>query len=157
MAWAFCGGVTLGSRNVNAATTSHITASLYPARTEASAFSALITQQPHIQPNVAPARTGPNSAWVLRNREKTIAVVMLPVGVEKNAWSWINKSTSQKFQPSWMAEVAMVIVTAEATASQRRTLTGETWRSAIAPKIKGEMKAATAVVAKAYGISRCSP
>jgi len=36
-----------------------------------------------------------------------------------------------------------------ATASPRNTVTGEACRSAIAPKISGEMNAATAVVAKA--------
>ena len=36
-----------------------------------------------------------------------------------------------------------------AKVSQRKTRTGETWRSAMAPKISGDMKEATAAVANA--------
>ena len=48
-----------------------------------------------------------------------------------------------------MLQAASDMVAALATASPRNTATGEAWRSAIAPKISGEMKAARAEVAKA--------
>ena len=79
------GGGTLGSRKVNAASTSHVAALVNPASVEVSAFSALTSQQPAIQPTVAPARTGPYSRWEFRRREKTMAVMMLPVGAAQSA------------------------------------------------------------------------
>ena len=44
---------------------------------------------------------------------------------------------------------ARAMAAAVARASPRRTFTGEAWRSAMAPNISGEMKAATAEEAKA--------
>jgi hypothetical protein len=48
-----------------------------------------------------------------------------------------------------MPQAAREMVTALAVVIQRNTRTGETWRSAIAPKSNGEMSAAMAVVANA--------
>src|SRR6185503_20538367 len=79
------GGATLGSRNVNAATTSHVTAPVYPARADVSAFSALTSQQPATQPRVAIARIGPNSCLASVNRAKTIVDNMLEDGAEQRA------------------------------------------------------------------------
>src|ERR1035437_2635197 len=56
-----------------------------------------------------------------------------------------------------MAVAMTAIMMPVAIASQRNTLAGGTCRSAIAPNIKGEMKAATAVAAKANGLMVCSP
>jgi len=48
--------------------------------------------------------------------------------------------------------LARAIAPAVASDRPRSTFTGDACRSAIAPKISGEMKAATAEVAKAYGL-----
>ena len=56
-----------------------------------------------------------------------------------------------------MAALTIAIVTAEASASPRSTVTGETWRSAMAPKISGDTKAASADAANANGLMACSP
>jgi len=64
---------------------------------------------------------------------------------------------SHAFQWSRMAVLMRLIKMALVTASQRRTVAGGTWRSAIAPKASGEMKAATADAAKAKGLMPCKP
>ena len=56
-----------------------------------------------------------------------------------------------------MAVLTSAIAAAAASASPRSTFTGETWRSAIAPKISGETNAATAEAANANGLMACSP
>ena len=56
-----------------------------------------------------------------------------------------------------MAVLTSVIITVVATASQRSTRAGATCRSAMAPKISGEMNAASAVAAKANGLMPCIP
>ncbi len=70
---------------------------------------------------------------------------------------WINASTSHGFLPCWMAAAMNAIITPVAAASQRNTLAGGTCRSAMAPNMSGEMKAARAVAAKAYDLMRCRP
>ena len=82
---------------------------------------------------------------------------MLHVGEEQSAWSWINASTSHGFHASLMAVLASVMARAVATASPRKTFTGDAWRSAIAPKINGETNAASAEVANANGLMACKP
>src|SRR5579859_3855467 len=52
-----------------------------------------------------------------------------------------------------VAMTAMVMPVA--VASQRRTLAGGTWRSAMAPNMSGEMNEATAVAANANGLMTC--
>src|SRR5439155_7672286 len=137
--------------------TSHVTAPVYPANEDASAFSALTSQQPAIQPNVAMARIGPNSFFASANRAKMIVASMLDDGAEQMAWSWISESTSHGFQPNLIAVLASAIAVAVATANPRKTLTGDTWRSAIAPKTKGDTNAPSAAVAKAYGLIAFNP
>src|ERR1035438_3528825 len=56
-----------------------------------------------------------------------------------------------------MAAAMTAIVTPVAVASQRSTLAGGTCRSAIAPNMSGEMKAATPMAANANGLMLCSP
>ena len=56
-----------------------------------------------------------------------------------------------------MAVLTRAMEMAVATASQRSTFAGGTWRSAIAPNISGEIKAATAEAAKAKGLMPCNP
>ena len=114
-----------------------------------SAPRRLTVQQPAIQPNVAMARIGPNSFCAFASRAKMIVEEMLNVGDEQRAWSWIVASVSQGFQPSLMAVLARAMVAAVASDNPRSTLTGDACRSAIAPKISGETKAASAVVANA--------
>jgi hypothetical protein len=46
---------------------------------------------------------------------------------------------------------------AVASDTHRNTITGDACRSAIAPKIRGETNAASAVEAKAYGLIACKP
>jgi hypothetical protein len=48
-----------------------------------------------------------------------------------------------------MAQVAKALVSALPSAAQRKTRTGDAWRSAMAPKSKGVTSAATADVANA--------
>src|ERR1035441_2762057 len=69
----------------------------------------------------------------------------------------MSASTSQGLQPSLMAVLASTMAAAVAKERPRRTITGEAWRSAIAPKISGETKAASAEVAKANGLMACRP
>ena len=73
-----------GRKNVNAATSSHTTAPLYPASDDVSAFSALTSQQPAIQPSVAIARTGPNSFLASSNRARHNRREMLHIGAEQS-------------------------------------------------------------------------
>ena len=87
---------------------------------------------------------GPNSRLASASRAKTIVDEMLHVGDEHRAWSWISASTSHGFQPSLMAVLASAMAAAVASASPRKTFTGDAWRSAIAPKISGETNAASA-------------
>ena len=94
-------------------------------------------------------RMGPYSLWEFFSREKTMVVAMLNVGDVQSACSCTNASTMPTLQPSLMAVVANAMLTAVATVSQRSTTTGAAWRSAIAPKINGDTKAATADAAKA--------
>src|SRR5207248_3425711 len=56
-----------------------------------------------------------------------------------------------------MAVLASAIAPAVASETQRKTLTGDTCRSAIAPKINGETNAARAEEANAYGLIACNP
>jgi len=56
-----------------------------------------------------------------------------------------------------IAVLAKAIPAAVASERPRMTITGDAWRSAIAPKINGETKAATAVVANAKGLMACRP
>ena len=56
-----------------------------------------------------------------------------------------------------MLRLASAIPTALDPANHRNTRTGDACRSAIAPKISGEIKAATAEVANAYGASPGKP
>ena len=75
------GGIFSGGRkNVNTATRSQTTAPLQPASSDASAFSALTSQQPAIQPSVPIARTGPNSFLASSTRANTIVEQMLHIG-----------------------------------------------------------------------------
>ena len=56
-----------------------------------------------------------------------------------------------------MAVLASTMAAAVASAKPRKTFTGEAWRSAMAPKISGETKAASAEAAKAKGLMACRP
>src|ERR1035441_1443319 len=69
----------------------------------------------------------------------------------------MSASTSQGLQPSLIAVLASVMAAAVASESPRRTITGEAWRSATAPKISGETNAASAEVANANGLMTCRP
>jgi hypothetical protein len=84
-------------------------------------------------------------------------VQMLAVGAEQSMSNWISTSTTPGGQCCRMLHVASSIAAAVAAVSPRKTFTGEAWRSAIAPKISGETKAATAEAAKAKGLIAPSP
>src|SRR6266446_5137611 len=120
----------VGKKNVQTEASTHITAPLYPASAELSAFSALTSQQPDIQPKVAMARIVPNSFCASANRENTMVDARLKVGDEHSAWIWMSASTSQGFQPSLIAVLTTAIAAAVANDSPRSTFTGEAWRSA---------------------------
>jgi ABC-type branched-subunit amino acid transport system substrate-binding protein len=69
----------------------------------------------------------------------------------------MSSSTTPGDQCCLMLQVASSIAKAVVTVSPRSTFTGEAWRSAIAPKISGETKAAMAEVANANGLIAFSP
>ena len=81
------GGATFGRKNVKMAMSSHTMMALCPARVEASAWSALTSQQPAIHPAVPRARTGPNCRLGSLNEASVTVVTMLQVGERKNASS----------------------------------------------------------------------
>ena len=82
---------------------------------------------------------------------------ILDIGAFASKRSWTNRRTSQPLQRNLMAVLTSDIIAAVASASQRSTRAGGTWRSAIAPNISGETNAASALVAKANGLIACSP
>src|ERR1044071_8731805 len=104
---------TAGRNSVKPARINHVTAPLYPASTEVSAFSALTNQQPDIQPNVAVARIGPNSFCESFSVAKTIVEERLHVGAKQSAYSWIKASMNQGLHLRWIAVLTAASAKAE--------------------------------------------
>ncbi len=133
-------------KNENTETLAKVAAAAKPERVEASASSTQLTVQPAaIQPNVAHARSGPNSRLGSRRRAKTMLVSRLIVGVAQSACIWTNASIHHGFQPRSIATNASASHAAAEPESQRSSRVGASRWSASAPTIIGEMNADNAM------------